>query len=186
MRRFLVRPDLLASPLPTERLLRPARCSLACWQYSSLNGLAALPMFVADELSASAAKFERVRVRGETSPSADRCQAQQQQRQTPFKGVQVNLSFFPPWNDSVWYCVRPVAWEARTIPCLTNRTVIAICIRIGLREVVLGGLGRNIPYDDSRETSNYLRIKMGCRPTPYSPKMKGFGKVLYRWLIPTS
>jgi hypothetical protein len=37
--------------------------------------------------------------------------------------------------------VLPVVRAVRTFPVLTNRTVVAICIRIGLREVVLGVWG---------------------------------------------
>jgi hypothetical protein len=41
-------------------------------------------------------------------------------------------------------CIRvlPVEREARTIPFVTNRTVVVIGIRIGLREVVLGIWGK--------------------------------------------
>lgn len=134
--------------------------------------------------------------------------------------------------------VLPVFSEVRTIPFVTNRTVIAICIRIGLREVVLGIWG-NIFHKtilgkpaticgkddlcgaqsaikkpqitqsyvgfDARKTfldglypvpsalprsisctCPIIAVQAGCPLTLTSPKMYGFGKVFYRWLIPTS
>ena len=112
---------------------------------SSLKGLAsAVPAVVAEELSASVAKFCVLMSAAKLRPPPVVAKPSNN-RQTPFILVQAIFMFSPLGLMVSGICVLPVVREVRTIPFVTNRTVVAICIRIGLREVVLGVWGEAFP-----------------------------------------
>ena len=82
---------------------RPFDRALPAWHDSSLNGLAVGRAGGRRRRAVGkCGKAQRVDVCGETSPSARRCQAQQQQADS-FHAGPGNLHVFPPWTDGEWY-----------------------------------------------------------------------------------
>ena len=108
---------------------------------SSLKGFAAaVPAIVTEELSASGARFCVLMSAAKLCPPPVVAKPSNN-RQTPFIRVQAIFMFFPLGLMVSGIRVLPVVREVRTIPFVTNRTVVATGIRIGLREVVLGVWG---------------------------------------------
>ena len=103
-----------------------------------LEGTAArMPAVAAAKLSASVAKLCVLMSAAKLRPPPAVAKPSNN-RQTPFIRVQAIFMFFPLGLMVSVIRVLPVVREVRTFPLVTNRTVVAISIRIGLREVILG------------------------------------------------
>ena len=100
---------------------------------SSLNGLAsAFPAGVADEFSASVAK-PAVLMSAEKPCTPPAIAMPNNSRQVPFNLVQVIFMLFPLELMVSSIRVLPVIRKVRTVPVVTDRTVVGPSIRIGLR-----------------------------------------------------
>jgi hypothetical protein len=99
-----------------------------------------VPAVVADELAVSWAKLSAVRSTAKLRPEPAVAKPSNN-RQTPLKLVQAIFILFPLELMVSVFRVLPVVREVRTIPFVTHRTLVVICIRIGLREVILGVWG---------------------------------------------